>query len=79
MNKDHALAGVGGVSTTAMLAGVIAHFQGVDPATASAEAGLLIIALGALGGLAQNWLAVRKPPAPPTVDHPPPGSPAANP
>jgi hypothetical protein len=65
MNQDHAIAGVGGVSTTAMLATVLQYFQAVDTATASAEAGLAVLALGALAGIVQAIVAARKPmPAP---------------
>lgn len=64
MNQDHAIAGVGGVSTTAMLATVLQHFQAVDTATASAEAGLVVLAIGALAGVVQAALAARKGAAP---------------
>lgn len=78
MNQDHAIAGVGGVSATALLTTVLQHFQGVDPATASAEAGLLVLAAGILAGLLQAVLP-RKPaplapppaPPPPAVPEPP--------
>lgn len=73
MNQDHAVAGIGGTSATAMLAGVIAHFQKVDPATASAEAGLIVLALGAIVGITQAALA-RKPAAAPDPPHAAPGA-----
>ena len=74
MNQSHAIAGVGGVSATAMLTTVLQHFQGVDPATASAEAGLLVLALGILAGLGQALMA-RKP-APDTIKAVPAEAPA---
>ncbi|HJU18990.1 MAG TPA: hypothetical protein VJ770_21250 [Stellaceae bacterium] len=53
MNRDHVVAGTAGVSTTAMLATVLAHFQNVPSDVATAEAGLAVLALGAMAGLAQ--------------------------
>lgn len=74
MNQDHAIAGVGGVSATALLTTVLQHFQGVDPATASAEAGLVVLALGTIFGIIQNGFAPRAaaPLAPPPPPPPPP-------
>jgi hypothetical protein len=66
MNQDHAIAGVGGVSTTAMLATVLQAFQHIDTATATSEAGLIVLALGALTGIVQVMLGARKP-APPSA------------
>jgi len=61
MNQDHVLgaAVTGGPSATVMLAAVLEHFQGIDAATAGSEAGLLLLALGALAGVLQSWLARR--------------------
>jgi hypothetical protein len=67
MNQDHVIAGIGGTSATAMLATVLQHFQAIDTATASAEAGLIVLALGALAGLAQMMLGARKPAASPAA------------
>jgi hypothetical protein len=52
MNQDHVLgaAVTGAPSAAVMLAVVIAHFQGVDATTAGCEAGLVVLALGALAG-----------------------------
>lgn len=63
MNADHVTAGVSATSVTAMLAAVLQHFQpGLDTATAGAEAGLIVLALGGLAGLLQNYL-MKKPAA----------------
>ena len=61
MNRDHVLgaAVTGGPSATVMLAAVLEHFQGVDAATAGSEAGLILVAAGALAGLARALFAGR--------------------
>lgn len=61
MNQDHAIgaAVAGGPSVAVLLATVLQHFQAVDTATASAEAGLLVLALGALAGLPALLLAEK--------------------
>lgn len=57
MNSSHVAAGVGGSSLTAMLATVIQYWQGVqDVGVAAAEAGLLLILLGAAGAWLRWWL-----------------------
>lgn len=67
MNQDHVIAGIGGTSVTAMLATVLTHFQGIDTATATSEASLIVLALGALAGLVQVMIGARKPAAPPAA------------
>lgn len=59
-----------------MLATVLQHFQAVDTATASAEAGLAVLALGALAGIVQVAIAAVKP-APVVAPPPAPPPPAA--
>jgi hypothetical protein len=66
VNRDHILgaAVTGGPSATIMLAAVLEHFQGIDAATAGSEAGLALLALGALAGFLNALLAGREAPAP---------------
>ncbi len=65
MDSSHVAAGVGGSSLTAMLATVIQYYQGVDSAgVAAAEAGLLLILIGALGAWLRWWLVGGALPAP---------------
>ncbi|MGH7111758.1 MAG: hypothetical protein ACREFK_15175 [Stellaceae bacterium] len=66
MNQDHIVgaAVTGAPSATVLLANILQHFQGIDATTAGSEAALLILALGALAGIAQTLLA-KKPGAPP--------------
>ena len=56
MNASHAIGGTVGTSITAMLTVVLQNFQKIDPATAAAEAGLIVLALGAVAGLLQRVL-----------------------
>lgn len=82
MNQDHAIGGAGVGSATLLLPTVLQHFQGVDQATASAEAGLIVLALGCLWGVVQTLLAVRKAgpgPAPGTAPAAVPATPASPP
>lgn len=78
MNQDHVVgaAVTGAPSATVLLANVLQHFQGIDATTAGSEAALLVLALGALAGIAQAALGARKagpgPVPPPAV----PASPA---
>jgi hypothetical protein len=63
MNKDHVVAGVGTISVTQMLADVLTNVLHQDPTAATSEAGLIVLAAGALWGLAQAWMARGKPKA----------------
>lgn len=62
MNQDHAIGAAvgGGPPATVLLAQVIAHFQGVGADTAGAEAALILLAIGGIGGIIQAALTARK-------------------
>ncbi|MGH7054844.1 MAG: hypothetical protein ACREFA_13645 [Stellaceae bacterium] len=62
MNQDHIVgaAVTGAPSATVLLANILQHFQGIDATTAGSEAALLILALGAVAGIAQTILGARK-------------------
>lgn len=68
MNSSHVAAGVGGSSLTAMLATVIQYFQGVqDLGVANAEAGIVVILIGAVGAWLRWFFADRLVGAPPSI------------
>ncbi len=68
MNSSHVAAGVGGSSLTAMLATVIQYYQGVqDLGVANAEAGILVILIGAAGAWLRWFFADRLAGAPPSI------------
>lgn len=62
MNQDHVVgaAVTGAPSATVLLANVLQHFQAIDATTAGSEAALLILAFGAMAGIAQAALGARK-------------------
>jgi hypothetical protein len=66
VNQDHVVgaAVTGAPSAIVMLAAVLEHFQGVDAATAGSEAGLILLALGAVAGFARALLARPATPQP---------------
>lgn len=59
LTKDHAVAGTAGVSVSMMLATVIQNWQGCTADVANAEAGLVVLGLGALYGVGRALLAKR--------------------
>ncbi len=59
MNKDHVVAGIGCTGVTQMLATVFANVLHQASDTANAEAGLIVLGLGAAYALAQTWLGRR--------------------
>lgn len=56
MNKDHVIAGGGAISVQQMLAEVLINVLHQPEAAANSEAGLIVLALGAVYGLVQMWM-----------------------
>jgi hypothetical protein len=56
MNGSHVIGTVAGGGATGMLTTVLAYFQGVPADVAASEAGLIVLALGALAGIVQAWI-----------------------
>lgn len=73
LNSSHAAIGVTAVTAPDMVSNVLQQVFHQAPAAAQSEAGLIVLALGALYGAGSAWLASRKgavtagPPAAPSA------------
>jgi hypothetical protein len=53
MNPDHAVGGLAATGLSGMLTTCLAYWQGVPADVAASEAGLIVLALGAVAGIVQ--------------------------